>query len=286
MNRLLKFLSAWVSLIFFLIFFISDASSAPPTVEITSKPEWVVSPTHRYTKPSAKTVNNGFRYSLTEEQIHVEKKSVFNRVIRDILSEAGVQNGADISLSFDPTYEKVEFHQLTVWRDNKQINRLNKGVFKIVANEEELGNFLYHGRYTVWLVLNDIRKGDRIEYSYTITGSNPIFKNKFSRELYLQIYEPVAHCYVSLIASKSRSLNIKTFGSAPKPKITAVGDLKKYEWEMFDVPGELYEEYQPLWFNNLARVQVSEYKNWSDVIKWALEINPIPTRLNGKLLAR
>jgi hypothetical protein len=231
-------------------------------------------------------VSGGFLYSLWEEQIHVDKEAAYNHIIREIVSEAGIQNGSSISVTYDPAYEKLEFHQLTIWRNNHPIQRLSKSAFKIIANEEDLQRFLYHGTYSALLILEDIRKGDLIEYSYTLSGQNPIFKRKFSRDIYFQGIEPVGHVYASLLVSKRRNLNIKSFNKVPAAKVTDINAFQKYEWETFNTPGVVNEESQPSWQRNFSYVQVSEYKSWMDVVNWALEVNPVTERLNGNLAAR
>lgn len=254
-----------------------------PAVQITQLPDWVIPVVHKYQTSSLKSANNGFIYALWNEQIHVEKKATFNNIIREVITESGVQNGSNISVNFDPTYEKLEFHKIIIWRNNKPLNRLSKSAFKIVANEEELSRFLYHGSYSAFLILEDIRKGDQIEYSYTITGNNPIFGNMFSREIYFQGIAPIAHIYASLIVSAGRNLNFKSFNNVPKTKISDKDGIKKYEWESYNVPAAILEEYQPSWINSFATAQVSEYTSWAEVVNWAAKVNPIASKLGGNL---
>ncbi|XHR98087.1 DUF3857 domain-containing protein [Mucilaginibacter sp. UC70_90] len=131
--------------------------------------------------------------------------------------------------------------------------------------------------------MDDIRKGDRIEYSYTITGRNPILNGKFCANMYVQWYTPIAHHYMAIIASLQRKLNFKTFNSVPKPAISESNGLKRYVYEGFQVPPAHDDNNQPSWYNERGFIQVSEFANWAGVVNWALSINPPSLNIKGEL---
>jgi len=269
-----------------LIIFVSgvkQAMAAQPVVHISPKPNWLTACKPYDKKPSLRTVEDGYYFSIIEHQVHVEKQADYRHNIREIVSETGIQNGSEISVSFDPTYERLDFHDITVWRNGKPQNRLNPAAFKIIADEKDLSNFIYQGTYSALCILSDIRKGDRIEYSYTVTGRNPIFNNRYSGFMFLQYYQTVAHQYTSVIFSSNHKMNMKLFNKAEKPVITEAGGFKRYEWETFQIKPALYDENAPSWYDGRDYVQLSDYDNWSDVINWAMSINPPKLTLSGEL---
>jgi transglutaminase-like putative cysteine protease len=254
-----------------------------PSVHISARPTWlsVLKPYNQ--KPSSRTIERGFYYALIEEQVQVEKQADYNHIIREIVSETGIQNASQISVSFDPAYERLNFHDITVWRNGKPLNRLKASAFKVLADEQDLSNFIYQGSFSALCILDDIRKGDRIEYSYTITGRNPILNGKFCSNMYVQWYTPIAHHYTAIIASSQRKLNFKTFNTVPKPAISEANGLKRYEYEGFQVPPAHDDDSQPSWYNERGFIQVSEFANWAGVVNWALSINPPALNIKGKL---
>jgi transglutaminase-like putative cysteine protease len=231
-------------------------------------------------------VENGFFYQLFEEQIQIEKQADYKHVIREIVSAAGIQNGSEISISFDPSYERLDIHDITVWRDGKANNRLNLKSFKVIADEKELSRFIYQGSFSAFCILDDIRKGDRIEYSYTITGRNPIFGSKYTDDLYLQLNQPYAQIYKALFASPQHKLNFKAFNKAPAAVISGKNGLTCYEWNMLQTKVPPYADNQPAWFDNYQHIQISDYASWQEVTSWALSVNPVATSLKGELAAR
>ncbi|HEY4326260.1 MAG TPA: DUF3857 domain-containing protein [Mucilaginibacter sp.] len=262
---------------------VEKSYATTPIVHISSKPSWILLSKPYDKKPASRNVENGAYDELIEEQVNVEEHATYNHVITQIISESGVQNNSEISVSFNPAYERLDFHEIIVWRNNKSEMRLNAGAFKVLPQEDEIEKFIYNGTYSAKCILSDIRKGDKIEYAYTITGSNPIFNGKFCRSIYLQASHLIVHQYTTLLFSTDRKINIKSFNLLSQPKISVAGKLKRYEWEDFQVPSAPTNKYEPEWVNNYAHVQVSDFSNWAEVIDWALKINPIQTNFTGEL---
>jgi len=285
-SQMQKHLNLLFNLLFsFLIISLNaeNAVAALPIIHKTPKPSWISSYKKYDKKPLARNIQDGAFNELVEEQINVEEQATYNHVIIDIVSESGVQNNSEISVSFDPSFERVDFHEIIIWRNNKPYDRLSLEAFKMLPDENEFDKFIYNGTYSAKYILADIRKGDRIEYSYTLKGINPIFNNKFCRSVYLQGSNLIMHQYTVLLVSATRTLNSKPFNLRSLPRVSVNGSLKRYEWEDFEVPGALTNKFEPRWFNQCARVQFSDYSSWADVVNWGLKINPLQTTFTGEL---
>ncbi len=275
----MKTLVSLVNLVLLLIPFSLSAQS--PKVSTGPKPDWVINPALNNYTPPLREIKDGYFFRQVEQQINVDEQASYIRVIREIVTETGVQNASEISISFDPAFEKLQFHSITVWRKGQPLNRLMLKKFKIIADEKDLSRFIYQGTFSAYYILDDIRKGDRIDFSYTRTGRNPIFSNKYSSLLYLREYKPVSHNYTSVLISASRNLHVKSFNKPPKMNMSAAGKFIRYEWESFKQPPIEYEDNTPGWFNICPMVQLSEYSSWAEVAAWANRINPSSTHLNG-----
>jgi transglutaminase-like putative cysteine protease len=277
--------SLFYSLLTVLLFCVSLAWAATPTVHISAKPNWL-NPCPQYDKGIAqRNIQNGFFYRLIEEQINIEKKAHYVHIERQIVSEAGIQNGSELNIGFDPSYERLDVHEIIIWRNNKPQRRLSASLFKVIADEKDLSKFIYQGTFSAYCILDDIRKGDRIEYSYTLTGRNPIIGDHFADNIYLQVSQPVAHLYTAIFAAPARKLYFKSFNKVPKTNTYAKNGLVCYEWENFQVPAAIDYENQPGWYTSYGYIQVTDYKSWAEVAEWGLKINPTRA-LTGKLAER
>ncbi|WP_316811753.1 DUF3857 domain-containing protein [Pedobacter heparinus] len=236
-------------------------------------PAWIVKLNSKGLKPAAKDISDGYFLAVYENQNHVELQEEYTHVIREIVSDAGVQNGSQISVTYDPSFQKLVFHNITLWRGNAPSNRMQAGKFKVLQNEKDLSKFIYSGTYDAFLLLDDVRKGDRIEFSYTIKGTNPIFGDKFASLFYFEGSSSIGHTYTNVIFNKSRSFNLKNFNFNDQPKITERNGLKVYEWEHKLTKTHRITDFEPSWYNPLKRSQLTEYKSWNDVVNWGLSVN-------------
>ena len=262
---------------------LSIPAIATPTVHKGTKPAWVVNAQPNDKLLELKEVNDGYYIQFFEEELNVEKDEIYHHLIRSIISNEGVQAASNISIDFNPDYEQLSFDKIIVWRDGKPIDKLNKSAFKVVASEQDLSMFIYNGNYSAYLILDDIRKGDRIEYSYTLTGSNPIYCKKFFFNFYEQSQDPIGCLHYYITCPKNRNLNFRYFNNATEPTKTEIGNNTIYEWSLTNIKGVKLNANSPAWFNPFQHVQISEYKDWGEVIDWAYKINTPEEKLGGNL---
>lgn len=262
----------WISLILFLTISCSGYGQNKNFRINKADPIWIQKIKPKQERPADKDISEGYFSSFYGNQNHVELEEEYIHLIREVVSDAGVQNGSQISVTYDPGFQQLIFHKVLVWRNGKSSDRLKASAFKFLQSEKELSRFIYSGTFDALMVLEDVRKGDRIEFAYTLKGSNPIYGKKFTSTLYSEGSSSIGHIYSNIICNKSRKLNIKRFNSDPAPKITEKDNLKMYEWESTLTKTYRITDYEPSWYNPLKRTQLSEFSNWSEVVDWGLSV--------------
>lgn len=238
-------------------------------------------------KPQSIDLNDismGYYFELIENQYNLQNQTHFNRTIKVVSEAAGAENAGQASVSFDPTYQKLVIHELNVIRDGKVLNRLDLSKFKTVAVETELSRMIYNGIYSAVAVLDDVRKDDKIVFSYSLIGFNPVFEGKFANTFYLEGTEPNGLLHLVYIVPEGRILNIRKQKGAAVEKKQINGNLTYYYWEQPMNASEETGLYTPSWFDNTPRVEVSEFSTWRQVADWAKRINPIPNIKTGSAL--
>src|SRR3954447_8037552 len=133
-------------------------------VSITAEPAWVAPFAGDFSAAGTET-NQSERFLLFDIQYNVGTGATFQRVRRQIINEAGVQDGSRITLPFDPSYSRLALHRIEVHRDNRVINQLNAAKIQVLQREKDLERHLYNGELSAVIFLEDIRAGDQIEYS-------------------------------------------------------------------------------------------------------------------------
>jgi hypothetical protein len=258
---------------------------ASPSVRISPAPSWIVPVSPAGKAPSSREFSDGYYIAFSDNQVNLDKKTTYFRSIRQIVTETGIQNASEISVSFEPSYEQIEFHNITVWRDGKPIPKLKISDFKVLPLETDRQRFIYNGVYSASLILSDIRKGDKIEYSFSRTGWNPVFNNMYSRMLDFWTSDYVQHTHFALLVPGGRKVFFKEFNSPPKKTTRNVNGNVVYEWDLKDFKYVEYEDYSPSWYYKEPFVQVAEFKDWAEVVKWGVQYYQVPP-VTGALKAK
>ncbi|HTI10789.1 MAG TPA: DUF3857 domain-containing protein [Puia sp.] len=276
--------AAWpMALLFFTVFFISGALLGQKPA-VAGEPSWISRTATDYN--SAKVpgdAEDGYSYLALERQVNVAAHTVYHKTVIKIITEAGIQNASEVSVSYDPSYQHMVFHNIQIIRDGVVINKLNPAKIKTIQQEKELDRSIYNGTVTAVLFLEDVRKGDRIEYAYSVLGFNPVFRDKYSAELQAQYGAPIGRLLYRIICPADRQLNIKNRLTDRQPEITQQGKDKVYQWEFKDVAALRAQDALPSWYDPYPSIQVSEYTSWNEVCKWDLPLFTDRAPISGHL---
>jgi hypothetical protein len=242
---------------------------------VATAPAWAVRGSENYNLNNSKLLDDaedGYINLVHEVQVNVGARATYHRAVIEIVTAAGVQNGSEVSVTYDPSYQHLVFHKICIIRDGKEINKLELSKIKTLHEETERARYIYNGMVNSVLILEDVRKGDKIEYSYSVQGFNPIFKDKFCDEEQLQYGAPVGQTLYRVICPANRALAAQTLPSGTAPFVTTEGPNKVYLWVRNNVPALDVDENIPTWYDPFPTVEVSEFQSWAEVVKWALPL--------------
>ncbi len=154
-----------------------------------------------------------------------------------------------------------------------------------MQRESDLHIQVYDERYSVVLLLDDVRVGDIVEYSYTITGWNSVFDGKFFYEFPLKYGSPVHDFRITVLHDTNRKLSHKTLHSECSPTITEQSGMLELQWVMRSVKPYIWEPNTPSWLDEYPKALISEFQSWLEVAKWGAELTKVPENLSPELLA-
>ncbi len=207
--------------------------------------------------------------TLIDTQINAARSETFVHVVKDITTTAGVQSGANLEFSWDPSFQELTLHQIKIQRGSERMDRLDLKKLKILQQEADLDRQIYNGTLSAVLFLEDVRVGDRIDYACTVRGENPSLKGKYSNSLLTASSVPMRHKRMRVLWPADRELRFKAHGNAVKPEVRSKGNVKEYIWDLHEVPAVVAEDQTPSWFPVYPWVQLSEFANWNEVSQWA-----------------
>jgi transglutaminase-like putative cysteine protease len=225
------------------------------------------------------------RCLLSDEQINAQEHETFIHTSRLIVNSAGVQNWSHYTLDFDPAYQTLIVHWVRVLRGNASLNRLQADKIKVIQRERDLDQYLFYGKKSAVLILEDIRPGDILDIAYSLRGEVSGLGG-FGDEFTLQTSEPVERMSARLVWPANRKLFIKNHGAIASPVVVRRGANLEYKWDLNKVAGLPPEGSLPVWYNPHPWVQLSELQTWSQVNQLAIRLFQLTNALSPALLER
>ncbi len=193
-----------------------------------------------------------------------------------VLNETSVEENGQHFFDFAPSYEQLTFHSFNVIREGQVINQLNPEQIKLLQRETEAEGLIYNGELSASLIIEDLRPGDIIEYSYTIAGQNPAIKDHFYEYLDLQWGTPVKSLSYSLLWPNERPIHIKkshTDVAISETEIkTGSTTYKRISVQQTDAKPLPIDSQTPSNYNPRARISLSSNDQWSNIVEWALPL--------------
>ncbi len=228
-------------------------------------PKWIdtVSVDTSATLPAAE-VRYGTYALLDDHQVSAGATTTnYYRRVRKVISPTGVQNASEVSFDFDPTYERLVLHDITILRDGKRKSVLDPATVRVIEKEDSQRDHLYDGILSAIAFVNDVRPGDVLDYSWSVEGANPLLGGRFADTFDLAADVPTKLIRHRLIFA--RPLHYRS----TIPKLEPVVTNGVYTWTRTDVPAINVEDNIPDWFDPYDHVQVSEFASWHDIALWS-----------------
>ncbi len=255
------------------LFTMVNAQASEDDIHIETTPEWVnirsIPPVDQI---PIDDISNGVFFRLVDNQIKVSNnghRSSYARYVETAVNQVGIDNISQLNIDFDPNYQRLALNSLFIIRDGQHIDKLQSAKISLLTLEEDLEVQIYNGSLTLNVLIDDVREGDTLDYSYTREGVNPIYKGIFSFTRTLNWSIPIHDQYVRLLWGKSKQLFITTRNIEPIINKIQQGRFTEYQVHMHDAKTIEVANELPNWYDPYGVIYFSENENWGEVVKWA-----------------
>jgi hypothetical protein len=243
-------------------------SASAREFSVRPAPQWVERLDIATSAPVAKEHGRWGIYDLVDDhQVRAGDNGEwqFYRIARMVLSPSGVQNASELSFDFDPTFEKLLIHEISIVRNGKRIDALDADEIRIIQKEDDSDNGIYDGERTALVFVKDVRPGDVIDYSWSLDGANPLLDGRYTDSYRLSSSVPTRRLRHRLLWPAGKSLQWR----GAEPVLVAGQSINTYTWEIKDVPALDMEDSVPSWYEAWKSVQVTTFASWSEVAAWS-----------------
>jgi transglutaminase-like putative cysteine protease len=216
-------------------------------------------------------VQNGVYYLLLDDQVKVDQglePQYYRHSANYIVNQAGVERSSQINIDYDPSYQSLVLHSLRVIRNDALFDKVDSARMKLIQREEDMDELIYNGRMTLNIILDDVRVGDIIEYSYTRQGMNPVYQNIFAYSHDMNWIVPVGRLSLRLLWNKPTPLQSRLERSDLKLVRTETTKGSEYLIQGDHIEPVKIDDNTPSWFTPWGVVYFSELKSWAEVASW------------------
>lgn len=212
---------------------------------------------------------------VDDEQVRVDANGTtrFLHFVRQINDAAGLQQGGQIEFEFDPGYQRLVLHKLEIVRDGKRLDKLDVKAVKMLHRETQLERQIIDGRMTAAIVLDDLRVGDRVEWSGSIIGANPVFGGRFADTVWSPSERgPTAQMRYRLLIAPEREIHLHAMDPAVQVSSTLHDGMRETVLTRHAVPQFRADPTVPAGEYLKLETDLSEFADWHEVAAWSQQL--------------
>lgn len=229
--------------------------------------------------------SSSYRFLVHDEQQRIGRKGAasFVHIAYVVDKPSDVQYGSELEAHYYPQFEQLTLHFARIHREDKTIDALQSADVRRLHLESDRENFMYDEGEDIVAVLKDVRRGDAIEWAYSIDGQNPAVLGRVLSMPRLAFAASVKSSLFRLLTPTDARVNYRLHGLNRSPSIVKTGPFTEYRWEQSGVLAVEDEGDTPEWFVAEPWVEFTDFSNWAEVSAWALPLYAEPKTLPTEL---
>lgn len=251
---------------------------------IDQTPAWV-SRVRVDSAPAAVAGAGAVQVLLLDDQINLlgPKPISYSRYRSVATERSGLESVSSVHMVFNPSYQTLTIHDLSVIRGGKKLDRLKTAKIDLVKREQRLESGIYDESVQAIIALSDIRVGDIVDCAYSIAGDNPVYGGKYADFFSLNQVQPVVQRNIRIVSPETRKLDFKLYHSDLTVAESKEGKSRVLSLSATNLLPIRLEPNVPPWYSLFPFLQVSEYGSWQDLAAWATGLYGVSKELDPEI---
>ncbi|PZQ64935.1 MAG: hypothetical protein DI570_03715 [Phenylobacterium zucineum] len=190
--------------------------------------------------------------------------AIYQESVAQIRTALGLSAAGTISVSWDPSRERLTVHKVLIRRADANIDVLARQKFAIIRREESLKEIV-DGRLTATLQPEDLRIGDILEVAYTLVRTDPVLGGRTDFALDLGATRSVSQFTLRARLPAKEKIAWRKGDGLPSPTLSKRGDITELQFDLRDPqplkgPVGAHRRYWPT-----RMLEFSEFATWEEV---------------------
>ena len=219
-------------------------------------------------------VDGGLYDLLFDTQVRLENgvETTYRHRAYKLLDRSALEDGAQVTIPFDPAYENVFVHRIAIIRDGHVLDVTTKSELDAIRQEKELDDGILDGTKTLIVRLPEVRVGDIIDASWSWVSRPPLWTGQYFGLFQLGWSTPTALTRVRIDLPAGTPLTAYRYRGAPAAAFRRESGRDVRQWIIVDPKPIIDDENSPEWYRPWPRVSVTTMPQWRNVVEWALPL--------------
>jgi transglutaminase-like putative cysteine protease len=229
--------------------------AADECIRMGPVPDWVVLSSFVADGEDAAT-----NHLLHDRQIHAELRQTYFHVALRLDSMQTVHDESPWRLDFEPRTQQVILHSIRTWRAGAPRGQADLSAARIM--DRRVAGTNPPKPLTLSIVLEDVRLGDILEWSYTVENRPSVLPDNCAALFALPAGVPVGKFSFSLIFDSTRPMQWRSSVPEWEPVKSENEGRSHWVWTRENYPGLPLEDNRPEWHMARPWIQISDCPNW------------------------
>jgi transglutaminase-like putative cysteine protease len=234
----------------------SPADAARERIQPGPLPDWVVPCS--FASDFKPEMPGQITYLLCDEQFHAEKRQQYTHIALRLETIQAVQRESEWRIVIDPRRQQITVHWIKVHRGEQQFDQTRLNNLRPITSGTD-------GRQTLALLLEDVRPGDILEWSYTVEDRPLLMAGARACFFALPEGAPLGKLFISVRFDGSRPMKWKSSAQDLAPAEAKGKSEVHWVWARENLAGPVREDNTPEWHITHPWIQVSDCPDWATV---------------------
>jgi hypothetical protein len=243
----------------------TKAQNSITTYELKPTPTWVKK--YPAPKPNTEETYPGMPPILQiESQYNHEIGEGYNRIFFYIVDEVSLYSLNSHYIEYEPDYETVSIHEVTIHRNNKKISYGDQLHVEYEQKGKQINGEHYDidGKVIIFFD-NKFKIGDVVELAYSSKGFQPDLHGTLFYELALTRNALTGKYYLRILSKKNKPLQYKLLNTTQEPSIRNRNGIMTLEYA-YDSEDDSNLTSSPSFLSLRTQIHVTDLNSWDDYL--------------------